>query len=92
MRSSEPDTNKGIKLLRKDLQNGPYHCFGHHTKCNPDFCLTAKERMTDSLSHRDQLRDPQNHSRDEPHSGGIDGNLHQLEGIYTLLHVHKSYL
>ena len=48
MRSKEPDKGKAIKLLERDLQNGPYHCFGQHEQCSADFCLSAKERV-DSL-------------------------------------------
>lgn len=50
MRSKEPDTAKALKQLQKDLRNGPYHCFGHHDGCSPDFCLTAKERVETSSS------------------------------------------
>lgn len=48
MRSKETDVNKAVKLLEKDLQNGPYHCFGHHDNCSSDFCLVAKERASTS--------------------------------------------
>ena len=50
MRSKEPDTKKAIKLFERDLQNGPFHCFGHHQNCSPDFCLTAKESVESSSS------------------------------------------
>ena len=49
MRSKEPDSTKAVKLLVQDLQNGPYHCFGHHERCSPDFCLSAKERVDSSV-------------------------------------------
>lgn len=49
MRSKEPDITKAVKLLERDLQNGPYHCFGHHEKCSPDFCLSAKERVDSAV-------------------------------------------
>ena len=42
MRSKEQDLTKAVKLLEWDLQNGPYHCFGHHDRCSPDsksFCI-----------------------------------------------------
>ena len=48
MRSKEPDITKAVKLLERDLQNGPYHCFGHHERCSPDFCLSARERVESS--------------------------------------------
>ena len=48
MRSKENDINKAQKLLEKDLINGPFHCFGHHSRCSPDFCSTAKDRLQHS--------------------------------------------
>ena len=45
MRSKEPDANKALQLLERDLINGPLHCFGHHNNCSPDFCLAAKNRL-----------------------------------------------
>ena len=48
MRSKEQDMTKAIKLLERDLQNGPYHCFGHHDRCSPDFCLSAKKSVVGS--------------------------------------------
>ena len=45
MRSKEVDRREGIKLLKRDLLNGPNHCFGNHQHCSPDFCTTARERL-----------------------------------------------
>ena len=45
MRSKEPDKKKAVQQLKSDLKNGPYHCFGNHANCSPDFCLTAKEKQ-----------------------------------------------
>ena len=50
MRSREPDKKLAVKLLQKDLQNGPRHCFGFHTKCSTDFCKTAQQRSPPSVS------------------------------------------
>ncbi len=50
MRSKDPDTDNAVKSLRKDLLNGPYHCFGIHTNCSPDFCTTAKNHGNDFTS------------------------------------------
>jgi hypothetical protein len=44
MRSIEPDRESALKQLKLDLINGPYHCFGHHGKCSPDFCQVARDR------------------------------------------------
>lgn len=41
------DRNAAVKLLRKDLANGPNHCFGNHANCSPDFCTSAKDRSED---------------------------------------------
>ena len=43
MRSSELDRQLGIKLLKRDLTNGPNHCFGNHNFCSPDFYTTARD-------------------------------------------------
>ena len=37
MRSKEVDRKKAVKLLERDLRNGPYHCFGIHDQCSSDF-------------------------------------------------------
>ncbi len=48
MHSKEPDRKKAIKLLERDLINGPLHCFGLHDNCSPDFCSTVKEKLNQS--------------------------------------------
>jgi len=50
MRSKEADYLKAVKLLERDLKNGPSHCFGFHDQCSPDFCLTARERASQATS------------------------------------------
>ena len=45
MRSRESNTRQALASLKKDLVNGPYHCFGHHTWCSPDFCTTARDKL-----------------------------------------------
>ena len=44
MKSKELDKRRGVKLLERDLLNGPRHCFGIHDVCSSDFCSVAKER------------------------------------------------
>ncbi len=51
MRSKETDHKKAIKLLERDLINGPLHCFGQHRYCSPDFCTTAREKTLPNLSN-----------------------------------------
>ncbi len=45
MRSKEMNTIKALDALKKDLTNGPFHCFGIHNNCSPDFCTTARCRL-----------------------------------------------
>ena len=52
MRSKEQDTSKAVKLLEKDLKNGPNHCFGIHTNCSLDFCThKAHKHSIHILTH-----------------------------------------
>jgi len=46
MRSQEHDTTEAVRKLKRDLINGPFHCFGQHDKCSPDFCKTAREKVS----------------------------------------------
>ena len=42
---------QGLALLKKDLINGPYHCFGYHSNCSPDFCQAARSTHADTSSN-----------------------------------------
>ena len=48
--STEPNKQKAIAQLRKDLDNGPLHCFGIHTNCSPDFCKTKQTPSESNVS------------------------------------------
>ena len=48
MRSKETNRSQALRSLEKDLINGPFHCFGHHAQCSPDFCSTAMEKLQQS--------------------------------------------
>ncbi|ORU92174.1 MAG: hypothetical protein A6F71_08595 [Cycloclasticus sp. symbiont of Poecilosclerida sp. M] len=48
--AEQSDQTKAVKLLEKDLINGPFHCFGHHSKCSPDFCKTARDTLAPHLA------------------------------------------
>ena len=50
MHSKEQDKTKGLALLKRDLINGPYHCFGHHSNYSPDFCQAARSTNADASS------------------------------------------
>ena len=55
MRSAHSNKGEAVKLLREDLQNGPYHCFGDHSRCSTDYCKVkqkaAKQQCSDT-EHR----------------------------------------
>ena len=40
---TEKNRVQALALLRKDLINGPRHCFGFHTHCSPDFCTIVRD-------------------------------------------------
>ncbi len=48
MRSMEDEKKEALRKLKRDLLNGPLHCFGIHDKCSPDFCKSAKETLQHS--------------------------------------------
>ena len=58
MRSQEKDRVSALILLRKDLVNGPCHCFSIHTHYSSDFCTIAKDQQhPTSSSHNDSTED-----------------------------------
>ncbi len=70
MRSKEVDRKTAVHLLRKDLLNGPNHCFGSHERFNPDFCSTAKDRLqslssTSSATISTHINEPSYFDEDE---------------------------
>ena len=67
MRSKEADQNQALRSLERDLINGPLHCFGHHHRCSPDICTTAKERLQHSSSSSNDREDESNeiHGEDD---------------------------
>ena len=50
MRSKEVDRKNAVRLLKRDLLNGPNHCFGHHIHCSADFCSTVKNQPQPSTT------------------------------------------
>lgn len=50
MRSTESNKAEAVKQLKKDLINGPLHCFGHHAKCSADFCKFVRQTMSEKSS------------------------------------------
>ena len=81
MRSKESDKRTAVKLLERDLINGPRHCFGFHDACSSDFCSTAKQRQETaapsaptSTDHTgdDALSDVDENSRDQREGSSIE--------------------
>lgn len=50
MRSKDSDQKRAVQLLQHDLRNGPFHCFGYHQKCSPDYCRVAKKQRESVVS------------------------------------------
>ena len=72
MRSTESDRGNALNSLRKDLMNGPRHCFGHHDYCSPDFCTMARERMEQASSFQNGTTSSLEDNTDEVESH-LDG-------------------
>ena len=56
MRSALTDKKEAAKLLRQDLRNGPYHCFGDHSHCSTDYCRvteSSEQAMTGRMPPTD---------------------------------------
>ena len=47
MRSTHTNRGEAVKLLRQDLCNGPYHCFGNHSQCSTDYCKVAQRQTNE---------------------------------------------
>lgn len=72
MRSSDPDRKKALNLLKRDLINGPLHCFGDHTNCSSDFCTHAQERSGPQQASSSNSNDGDD---DEDIDDDIEGSL-----------------
>lgn len=90
MRSQEEDRNVAARLLERDLLNGPFHCFGYHNKCSPDFCSTARQNQhrTDSSHHSTNPCGAPSTSSDSPAASDevstSGDNSNDVEGDHSL--------
>lgn len=75
MRSREVDISRGIKLLEQDLINGPLHCFGHHDRCSPDFCTTARHKQMSTIQDKESAASHSDDFLDEEFDGA-HGKVH----------------
>ncbi len=82
MRSTESDPKKALISLKRDLQNGPRHCFGFHDDCSPDFCKTAQDKLSSTSSHPQQYL-PRSHistgENSEDNDDVLDGEFRPTE-------------
>ena len=78
MRSKEADEVKALASLKKDLFNGPRHCFGLHTHCSPDFCTTARKQQQ---SVQQQQPPPQTPASEQPISSSQPCSTSQQASI-----------
>ena len=58
MRSAHSNKGEAVKLLREDLRNGPYHCFGDHSRCSTDYCK-VKQKAAKQRSSNTEHRQPE---------------------------------
>ena len=77
MRSKESDKAKALVSLRKDLVNGPLHCFGIHTHCSTDFCTQKKSTTADcpSITVDSTNNSPDNSQKESPEDPTDDDSL-----------------
>jgi len=50
MRSAHTNKGEAAKLLRQDLRNGPFHCFGDHSQCSTDYCKVAQRTTNEQTT------------------------------------------
>ena len=82
MRSKEKNRVQALALLRKDLINGPRHCFGIHTHCSPDFCTTVRDLQVQQLPTTQQ---PPSSSGDTE-----DGEIMMTMRMISILEVNQN--
>ena len=91
MRSKEPDRKKAIKLLERDLINGPLHCFGSHDQCSPDFCSIAKENRSSNDTNPGEQQSSSNEEPDDNPNGDSvdDDDFNILRKSLIPMYIHK---
>ena len=100
MRSQEPNRNVAARLLEHDLLNGPFHCFGYHNHCIPDFCSTARENQlrTDSGHPTDPSSVPSvpstssNTTAAEDETSTLDDNSNNVEGDHSRIAMERVWM
>lgn len=71
MRSANSNKAEAVRLLREDLRNGPYHCFGDHSQCSTDYCKVKK------ISQQ-QPTESENTNNTTPTESDMDTAIHDI--------------
>ena len=75
-----------VKKLKRDLINGPFHCFGRHDQCSSDFLSTAREEQESSQSDGSPESDDEDREarQESSQSGGHGSNEDGKEDEQTV--------
>lgn len=96
MRSREVEKigkHKAVQKLKADIQNAPWHVFGHHSNCSKDFCLAKKSGADTGKSGTDTSRSGShtNTPCTDTNSSGTDANNSQCDVDTTNEHDQGKY-
>lgn len=70
MRSQEVDRATALRLLQKDLVNGPLHVFGVHTHCSTDFCTVRQQQQQQSQQRLSEAQSTNSSDDEESYGDG----------------------
>jgi len=71
---------KDINQLKHDILNGPYHVFGFHAHCNPQFCNVAKQRQHPNMESQEECNLQTGEEDEVSHVRLYDFNTASLPG------------
>jgi len=92
MRSKESDRVKALSLLKKDLINGPRHCFGIHTHCSPDFCTKVTTHSVSCGQTCDAAPQTTNCDLSESNASNIDTFQSPQNSVSSRTHLNRTIL
>ena len=72
-----------MRLLKRDLLNGPNHCFGNYQHCSPDFCSTARDRLQISSAPATSVSDK---------SGAMEMGNDDIDDLACKFHLAQTYI
>ena len=76
MHSKENDKHKALRSLKRDLFNGPFHCFRHHARCSPDLCSTVRKKLHLTASTHSEEGGASSKESDSADDADIMGKKH----------------